>query len=152
MDKKDKSSIYSITTQLCSYMNKLNEKTAKISCTKNTDKNAICRLKRLYHIIGKKWTVEILHKTGQKPVTYNELDSLFRHEVNPTLLSDRLKELMEYNILKRDVRDGKNRYIITKRGSELKELLDLVRKWSSSSVCDRRRSCRKEECICGEIV
>jgi len=133
-------------------MDKLNEKTVNIARTKNADKKAICKLKKLYHLIGKKWTVEILHNTGQKPATYNELISLLRHEINPTLLSDRLKELMEYNILKRDVRDGKNRYIITKRGSELKELLDLVRKWSSSSVCDRRRSCRKEECICGEIV
>ena len=133
-------------------MDQLNEETAKTACAKNPDKNEICRLKRLYHIIGKKWTVDILHKTGQKPFTYNELDTLFRHEVNPTLLSDRLKELMEYNILKREVRDGRNVYTITKSGAEFIKLLDLIRKWSSSSVCDRRRSCRKEECICGEIV
>ena len=149
---KDKSSIYIITTQLCSNMDKLNEKTATIACTKNADKNSACRLKRLHHLIGKKWTVEILHKTGQKPMTYNELKSSLRNEVNPTLLSDRLKELRQYNILKREVRDGRNGYIITKRGAELKELLDLIRKWSSNSVCERRRSCRKDECICREIV
>ena len=100
----------------------LNPNTNKNKCTQ-------CDLLKLYNFVGKKWTVEIFHYITDDPVSFNELWRFNERLASPILLSRRLKEMQEFNFIKKVSKGKKIAYKITKEGKELKQIMHLLKKW-----------------------
>ena len=56
----------------------------------------------LYKLLGAKWTIPILHNIRKEPITYNEIKRLTNRMINPTILSQRLKDLARHKIIQKD--------------------------------------------------
>ncbi len=72
-----------------------------------------CPMIQVLQIIGKRWTLCILHIASQKPLKFNEVSRELR--INPRTLSERLGELVTYGILQKT----NDSYTLTKKGTEL---------------------------------
>ena len=125
-----------------------------------------CELIDLYSFLGKKWTFAMFTKIDTTPITYNELYSLSRHLINPTLLSNRLKRMIKFNLIKRAKVNNKITYSITPEGKKLKGLLHPIKAWSIENSynlpskckfnsinckCGLPEGCEICKCVCDEI-
>lgn len=94
-------------------------------------KSLTCPIESTLNIIGKKWAILIIRDLLNGKKRFGELArSLF--EISPRTLSARLDELEKYGIIKRKVFQEiplHVEYDLTKRGHELKLILEQMRKW-----------------------
>lgn len=107
-----------------------------------------CDVIKFYKIMGKKWTVELFCNINESPVSYNQLFTFFGHKISPTLLSKRLKELVEFGFVKKTIINDKLIYIITPKGNELKGIIKETKNWLKKNKHSIPKDCIKEnECV-----
>ncbi len=75
--------------------------TEKMNFQKETKEKCVCPLDDIMNVISKKWALLIINMIGNNhKIRYNKiLEGL--NGINSKTLSDRLKELEEYGIIKR---------------------------------------------------
>lgn len=110
-----------------------------------------CDIIDLYSFLGKKWTFALFSNMSEDPVTFNQLHEMSRHLINPTLLSERLKDMIRFNLVERKIVDGKVSYIITSQGQEFKSILHQIKEWAQRNSMDIPEKCKNCECVCTEI-
>ena len=104
-------------------------------------------------VIGKKWTFVILQQ-----ISYNGhsgFNNLLRMigEITPKILSQRLQELESEDIVRKDVSDVKTKtthYALTKKGVELKQILDNLRVWNTK-YSSNKTDCPTRGCVNCEL-
>lgn len=94
-----------------------------------------CTIYKTVDIIGKKWSLCILHelyKGENKQKRFNELKSKLQ-DVTPKTLSARLKELEEHGLVDKKVDASifpiKSEYSLTESGEEFLHVLQNVKQW-----------------------
>lgn len=95
----------------------------------------ICPVAATARILGARWTLEIIHNLRQRR-RYCELRARVG-EINPTLLSRRLRFLEEQGIVRRiEVPDSRRHveYELTEKGRDLLPILDQLADWASRWV------------------
>lgn len=107
-----------------------------------------CDIIDIYALLGKKWSVPLLSRFQKDPITFNELDAISNRIINPTLLSDRLKEFVAYGILERKEFKGHHAYALTRRGEELKKVMEQFKHWAMSNKLHIPAICNKISCVC----
>ena len=107
-----------------------------------------CDIIDIYSLLGKKWSVPILSRFQKKPLTFNELDAIANHTINPTLLSDRLKEFIAYGVIEKKEYNGHLSYFLTPRGEELKSIMYQFKIWALKHKLHMPSVCNKETCVC----
>ena len=82
-------------------------------------------------LLGRRWTLRVLWDLRDGPLRFGELQA---EEISTSVLAERLRDLAAAGIVER-TEDG--RYGLTRRGTELGELLlplnDWARKWARST-------------------
>lgn len=109
-----------------------------------------CELIELYRFLGKRWTVEILHNINEQGVSFNELKKKSNALISPILLSNRLKTLVKFKIIKK-TKVEKTKYFLTRQGTELKEIMHTLKAWSIKADFSLPDICKDGKCQC-EIV
>lgn len=95
--------------------------------------------------LTKVWTLPVIHALGLKqPARFNELKRRI-HNISATSLAERLNELEQRKVIERKVypeTPPKVEYALTKKGTELLEILDglaqWVMKWDKPSIATGR--------------
>ena len=105
-----------------------------------------CQIIELYRFLGKKWTVPLLHNIGKDPVSFNTLLKTSQKGLNPTLLSETLKSLVEFKIVEK--RRGREGYVLTEKGTELKSILHQVKDWAIVCEYNLPSMCKAGGCAC----
>ena len=114
-------------------------------------KTKTCGLNELLSFLGKKWTYSILTHINEDPVTFNRLFSTSKHIINPTLLSNRLKEMVDLKLVKKTEIDGKLSYIITDSGKDLKKIVLDIKDWCDKNGSAIPENCRGKDCVCSRV-
>ncbi len=107
-----------------------------------------CGLIDLYKLLGRKWSIPILLFLKKENHTFGELYSISRRYIHPTLLSDRLKEMIKLGIIEKGKNKKKNIYMLTKKGDELFEILEKTKKWVLSTGNAIPHECSNEVQAC----
>jgi DNA-binding HxlR family transcriptional regulator len=107
-----------------------------------------CELLELYGFLGKKWTVPLLYNIDHVPVSFNRLNNITQHKINPTLLSKTLAEAVKLRIIKKDTIKNKICYSITSEGEILKKLLGKLTTWAIHHNYNIPNECKKGKSSC----
>lgn len=105
----------------------------------------MCPLGGIMNIISKKWALLIINVVGNTPkVRYNEIMERLEG-INSKTLSDRLKELEEYGLIRRKAYaeiPPRVEYSLTSSGVELRRALLPLMRWgySHNSVAERTQT------------
>ena len=110
----------------------------------NPDKS--CGLLDLHHLLGKKWTYGLLFNIDSKLISFTEIQKIADPKINPTLLSNRLKELVSFGILSRSQDDTRVFYSITEKGNDLKKVLFKLKLVAENLNCAVPHCCIKTDC------
>ena len=105
-----------------------------------------CQIIELYRFLGKKWTVPVLHNIGSDPVSFNNLLKTSDKGINPTLLSDMLKTLVEFKIVEK--KQGREGYVLTEKGADLKTILHEIKDWAIECDYNMPALCKSGGCAC----
>ncbi|MDD3043096.1 MAG: helix-turn-helix domain-containing protein [Methanosarcinaceae archaeon] len=112
-----------------------------------------CAVYRSSHIIGKKWTIEImleLYKGEKEEKRFNELKRKLG-SITPTALSTRLNELEKEGMIEKhidtSVLPGKSEYYLTECGKEFIQVIRELKKWSAKWKF-REMGCEEAFCKC----
>ncbi len=90
-----------------------------------------CPVAEMARVLGRKWVLQIIHHL-REPRGFRELQQRLGN-INPTLLSERLKFLEQEGIVHREVypqRPPRTIYSLTRKGEELLPLLDALATWA----------------------
>ncbi len=104
-----------------------------------------CGLVELYVFLGRKWSYMLFSRMGSLPVSFNELQELSHKQLNPTLVSSRLKQMIHLGIIEKKIMDGRVVYVATPKGLKLKEALHVVKEWADDTT---PLHCRGMRCVC----
>ncbi len=103
-------------------------------CTTHEDDICLCSIEGIIGILSKKWAILIISAIGNnQKLRYNELEKKLG-EIGPKTLSDRLKELENANLIKREAFaeiPPRVEYSLTKEGIELRNAIMPLMKWIS---------------------
>ncbi len=95
----------------------------------------LCSIEGIMGILSKKWALLIISAIGNnKKLRYNELQKKLG-EISPKTLADRLKELENANLIKREAFaeiPPRVEYSLTEEGVELRSAIMPLMKWASS--------------------
>jgi DNA-binding HxlR family transcriptional regulator len=80
----------------------------------------------LLDLLGRRWVLRIMWELRDKPARFRELQ-LRCDEISPSVLSERLRELVESGILE----SADEQYRLTSEGRELLEMLLPLRQWAT---------------------
>ncbi len=102
-------------------------------------------------LIGKKWTVVLMQEirlNGDKG--FNAI-SRRMGKISPKLLSQRLKDLEDAGVIKKETSDGKaplrTSYRLTKKGEELNRIIADLKKWNVKYHNRSDLDCFKKDCV-----
>ena len=114
---------------------------------------AACPTIRLIDLIGKKWTFVILQEIEHDG--HSGFNNLLRTigVITPKILSRRLQELESEDIVRKDVAGEKAKttcYALTKKGVELKQILDNLRVWNTR-YSGNKTDCPVRGCVNCEL-
>jgi len=107
-----------------------------------------CQIKDLFHFLGKKWSFQLIHALSEKSMSYNEILNCFSKQINPTLLSKRLKEMVVLKIIKRKKIYKHVLYTMTDRGKELVGCVHKIKDWAKNCNYQIPDCCKDGDCIC----
>jgi len=111
----------------------------------NQKEIARCSLIKIYHLLGKKWSLPILHSFIDDNIqSYNSIQRKFNKSINPTILSNRLKSFELYGIILRT----RNGYHITGFGLTLINLLHILKDESIRHNLFIPIDCTQGSCVC----
>ena len=102
-----------------------------------------CPVLELYHLLGKKWTCPILMSIEKdKEYTFEDIIKLTSRQINRTLLSNLLKEMLEFDLIKYN----DSYYMITDKGIVSRGILEDLKKlvldgYSEDEICFLRSNC-----------
>ncbi len=103
-------------------------------CTMYDDDICLCSIEGIMGILSKKWALLIISAIGNnQKLRYNELEKKL-DKISPKTLADRLKELENANIIKRESFaeiPPRVEYSLTKEGAELRDAVMPLIKWVS---------------------
>ncbi len=103
-----------------------------------------CSLLELYDLLGKKWAYALFFNLDDDPQTFNALQSLSRHRINPTLLSARLQDFVRFGLVVR-AEDGRNvTYRVSEEGKQLKKHLIRIKHWFEDA--GHKEGCAAKDC------
>ncbi|MCD4759278.1 winged helix-turn-helix transcriptional regulator [archaeon] len=105
-----------------------------------------CSLIKLYAFLGKRWTYPLLYNISKSPKSYNNLYMLSKKTINPTLLAERLREFIKFDIIKRQTIGERVFYSTTKNGEKLKDILNQIRLLSKDLKCYLPKDCKERCC------
>ena len=88
-------------------------------------------MKAALELLGRRWALKLVWELRRDSLTFSELRE--RLTVSPSVLSARLGELSDADIVERD---RARRYRLTGRGRELARLLYELNRWASSPSVD----------------
>lgn len=104
--------------------------------------DAPCPVELAAHIIGQKWTLQIVNKLMSCPARrFCEIQEELGG-VNPGTLSSRLKMLEEAGIIRRvqvSAIPPHVEYSLTEMGAELHEVIRAISRWSKTWLCTGKR-------------
>lgn len=90
------------------------------------------RLALAFALLGKRWTALILDLLVQRPARFGEIHHAIPN-LSERLLSERLHELQEADVVTRSGTDGSPvLYALTPAGERLAPALDALRSWADS--------------------
>ena len=76
---------------------------------------------KLIHLLGKKWSLPLIHCFYiNKSLTYNSILNNLEKDINPTILSNRLKSFEKYKIIRKIDNQG---YEITRFGEKIIDII-----------------------------
>ena len=112
-----------------------------------------CTIYRITDLIGKKWTLCILHelcKNNMAPKHFNELSGRVSG-ITPKVLSARLKELENAGVVSRKITDStaippKTEYELTECGIEFMVVIRQLKIWGNKWLVDNE-VCRHTICL-----
>jgi DNA-binding HxlR family transcriptional regulator len=90
-------------------------------------------LKRALALIGPKWTLQIVEALLEKPRRFTELERALV-DVNPKVLTDRLRELVESGLVLRTYHaevPPRVEYSLTDRGRALRPAITALERWGA---------------------
>ncbi len=99
--------------------------------SKTVEDKATCPVETTMHIIGKKWTALVIRDLATGTKRYCELERLLDN-ISPRVLSQRLDELEQQKIVKRDVIAQvpvRVEYSLTEKGKDLVKVIDSMSAW-----------------------
>lgn len=123
----------------------------KVTMNNESDNLCFCPLEGIMGIVGKKWSILIIHAIGiYGRLRFNRLMEEL-HGISPKTLSDRLKELQAEGLIKRESFaeiPPRVEYSLTKNGLELRESITPLLKWTikRNIINGRTTDCECEEC------
>jgi DNA-binding HxlR family transcriptional regulator len=93
-----------------------------------------CPAEKTIALIGNKWTLLIIRDLlmADRPLRYNELSKSL-HKISSRTLSNRLKNLVDYGIIEKNIIDDspiKVEYSLTEKGRELSHVTQPMVEWS----------------------
>ena len=95
----------------------------------------VCGVEKTLKIIGGKWTLLILKELCEDKKRFGELQRNLAH-ISPKTLSQRLKELEQYGIVRKKVFAEVPlhvEYSLTPKGKSLKEVINTICDWAKSA-------------------
>ena len=107
------------------------------------EKSSKCPVLQIYYLFGKKWACPLIaNLKSQKCYSFEDIVKLSSRQINRTLLSNLLKEMIELNILT----NNKNCYSLSKKGAEIKKLLEdikelILKEYSTRQICKFKNNC-----------
>ncbi len=90
-------------------------------------------LNRALALIGPKWTLQIVEALLERPRRFTELERALV-DVNPKVLTDRLRELVEYGLVSRTYHaevPPRVEYSLTERGRALRPAITALERWGA---------------------
>ena len=116
---------------------------------KNIKEFQNCGLIRIYGLLGKKWSMPILHSfMSRDRQKYVDIHRRYRKIINPSLLSDRLKSFQMSGIISKD---EENVYSLTRFGRRLVSILHEVKEEAISEDLKIPAVCRTGICACSRL-
>jgi DNA-binding HxlR family transcriptional regulator len=104
-------------------------------CTSHKEDICLCSIEGIMGILSKKWALLIISAIGNnQKLRYSELEKKLG-EISPKTLADRLKELENANLIKREAFaeiPPRVEYSLTKDGIELRNAIMPLIRWVSS--------------------
>ncbi|APB38189.1 MAG: helix-turn-helix domain-containing protein [Heyndrickxia faecalis] len=94
------------------------------------------RFEKAFQLLGKRWVGVIIRVLSNGPMRFNEMAELIPH-ISQKVLSERLKELEDQDILVREVYPEspvRIEYRLTEKGEAIKPVLDEVQNWADKWV------------------
>jgi DNA-binding HxlR family transcriptional regulator len=85
-------------------------------------------------LLGRRWALMLIWELRRDAVAFSELRE--RTGISPSVLSARLRELTEADIIERD---GSRRYRLSGRGRELARLLYELNRWAEQAGVSSQR-------------
>jgi DNA-binding HxlR family transcriptional regulator len=92
-----------------------------------------CPVELAIELIGGKWTTVLLAHLKESPRRYAELRRLVPR-ISDKMLTQRLQELMDKDLVQRSPVDGAASYQLTPRGESLRPVLDLLYAWGEQQA------------------
>ena len=113
--------------------------------------NTNCTIYKTLDFLGKKWTFLIileLHKGENKHKRYSEIKKKFP-EITPKILSQRLKELEQNQIIIKTTDASKfpikTEYTLTKSGLEIIPIIKSIKSWALKNNI-KSKHCTETDC------
>lgn len=125
---------------------------SRIKTEKQAFRNVTCPIYTAAKILGKRWTLNILQElfAGGGSKRFNEI----RRGIDwiaPKVLSQRLKELQQFDVIKRTVHTDKSpvgvSYSLTERGWGLESVLMSLKDWGMTFLGDEVLNCADVLCL-----
>ncbi len=95
------------------------------------------------HILGDKWTPLLLKELVESSATFGELETALA-SISPRTLSQRLEKLMAEKIIDKSIyceHPPRYTYKLTKKGSELEEILRAMADWGAKHYNPESNNC-----------
>ena len=92
------------------------------------------RFEQAAEVLGKRWTGLILRLLQSGPMRFSELESRIP-KLSPRMLSQRLRELEEEEIITRDVRSDRSImvvYTLTDKGKAMMPIIEELKTWAET--------------------
>lgn len=108
------------------------------TCSQKKDGDiCLCPLEGVIHLIGKKWTLQLIAVIGNnEKIRYSEILEKLGC-ISPKSLADRLKELEKERLIKREAYaeiPPRVEYSLTKDGIELRNNIIQLMKWATQKL------------------
>lgn len=102
------------------------------------EESRLCpKFEKAFQLLGKRWIGVIIRVLAERPMRFNEMAEQIPH-ISQKMLSDRLKELENEEIIVREVfpeTPVRIEYRLTEKGHAITPVLDEVQHWADKWVC-----------------
>ena len=108
-----------------------------------------CPVELAFELIGGKWTTVLLAHLKESPRRYAELRRLVPR-ISDKMLTQRLQELVDKDLVQRVPQGGASSYQLTSRGESLRPVLDVLYAWGEQQA--RELGAHVERTSHGEVA